>query len=102
MKLPVDTNCRCWVGGLVTPGRRGRTHLELVLQDVLLVRHLAIHAEQTLFLGAQRLEKVTNQHSIQERVRRFTTHADIDFILLVGIHGGRMLSSSSEGVKREK
>ena len=65
------------------------THLQLVLKKVLLVRHLAVHAQEPLLIWAQRLN-VFGLMLIQvvrgEDHEKDRTYAGVDFILLVRIH----------------
>lgn len=67
-------------------------HLELVLEQVFLVGHLAIHAEQALLVGGHGLGGAGEYlHGFCDRWevevgRVGDTHADIDLVLLVRIH----------------
>lgn len=68
------------------------THLEFVLEQVFLVGHLAIHAEQALLVGGHGLGGAGEylycfcDRWEVEVGRVGDTHADIDLVLLVRIH----------------
>jgi hypothetical protein len=60
------------------------TYLELVLEQVFFVGHLAVKTEEFLLLRGHGLSKLETLLSTE--VQRATAHVDVHLVLLVGVH----------------